>query len=117
MYIGQISIEETAIEEILNNPILNMLSLLIFIYYKVFLLYKNEATPGKNWSKLKVVQYSGERITGVKAAIREIFQILYFIPLIGWLFYLISVVLVLFTKERRSLHDRVSGTWVVQNYS
>lgn len=111
---GKVSFDEPSLIALTKNPWVIILALLITGLYKIGFLVKNEATPGKNWRKLKVVQNrDGKRIDLFHASVREISQIIYNIPLLGTLLYLISVILVLFSKSRRALHDLIAGTIVV----
>ena len=113
--LGKISLENTDIEAVSGNPLVIILVLLITGLYKIGYLVKDEATPGKKWRKIKVVQRDGKRIDLLHSSIREISQIIYLIPLLGSLLYLISVILVLFSKSRKAIHDYVGGTIVIKS--
>lgn len=112
---NKISFDSTSLDELQKNVWVNIAILLLVVWYRIWLLFKNEATPGKSWRKLKVLRNKDlKRITFQNAAAREISQVMYGIPILGALLYFISVVLVLFTKKRRALHDFIGGTIIVQ---
>lgn len=112
---GKISFDSASLDDLQKNVWVNIAVLLLVGWYKIWLLFKNEATPGKNWRKLKVLRNKDlRRITFLNAAAREISQVMYAVPILGALLYFISVILVLFTKKRRALHDFVGGTIVIQ---
>jgi uncharacterized RDD family membrane protein YckC len=113
---GKISLDDSSIDKLMENPFVVVIVILIWGLYKIGLLVKNEATPGKIWRKLKIVQNKdGKRINLIRSIVRETCQVVYFIPLLGTLIYLGSVLMVLFSRNRRSIHDFIAGTIVVQN--
>lgn len=118
LILGKISFDDSSTNVLSKNPWVLAASLLTVALYRIGLLYKNEATPGKAWRKLKIVQNREfKRINLLNAAAREISQIMYLIPLLGMLLYLVSVILVLFSKNRRALHDLIGGTIVIKQPS
>lgn len=112
---NKISFDSALLDDLQKNVWVNIAILLLVGWYRIWLLFKNEATPGKNWRKLKVLRNKDlKRITFLNVVAREISQVMYGIPILGGLLYFISVILVLFTKKRRALHDFIGGTIVVQ---
>lgn len=66
-----------------------------------------QATLGKRWLGLKVVDESGQRITFSRALGRSLGKILSFVLLgIGYL-------MVIWTKRKQGLHDKMAGTCVI----
>lgn len=48
-------------------------------------------------------------------AIREVLKLILFrIPVLGALVYLISGLLIVFSKEKRGIHDLMAGTQVIE---
>lgn len=112
--LGTFSFDDKAVEKTLSNPIVLTFVLLLLGLYNIGFLYYKGATPGKNWRKIKVVQSnSGNKITLFQTIAREVSKMVYYIPVLGTLLYLISAGLVLFSKRRRALHDFISGTIVI----
>lgn len=116
LYLHRLSLDTVSMTKSLEQPIALIMGLAIWAAYKIGLLYQNEATPGKIWRKLKVVRSNDYQRIGLKNAIvRELTTLIYNIPLLGSLLYLISALMFLFSKSRRVIHDYTGGTIVVKN--
>lgn len=83
--------------------------LIRLVYFTLFECSKLQATPGKLAVDLKVVTDEGYKLTFFKALGRNLTKIFSFITIyIGFL-------MLLWNKEKQTLHDSISGTWVVNN--
>jgi uncharacterized RDD family membrane protein YckC len=68
---------------------------------------KYQATLGKKWLGMKVVDTNGQRISIARAYGR------YFATFLSSLTLCIGYVMVFFTERRQALHDKIAGTYVV----
>jgi uncharacterized RDD family membrane protein YckC len=75
----KISLQEVDLDIVLDHPVVILTAILIVGLYKIGFLVKDEATPGKRWRKIKVVRTNGERIRLLRASVREISKIIYYI--------------------------------------
>lgn len=120
----------TIVPAMLNNKIAEANNLqiiygifvfLISLVYEVYLTVNNGATWGKAVCGLKVVKYKTTHYINYKTAfIRYLFKTAYgFIPIIGpitsYIMLFINVFIIIFTKEKRTIHDRVAGTQVTKS--
>ena len=103
--------------DIANTVFTLILAILTFLYhiYSVYGDYKSDyfkynyqATPGKYWLNLKVVNYEGKRISLPAAFGRfVIFALtLFFVPPIFLMIH--------FTERKQGLHDFICKTYVMQ---
>jgi uncharacterized RDD family membrane protein YckC len=99
----------------LDNPFLGPLSFtslflwpLLFLSYFTFLTWWGGQTLGKRIAHLRVVSRQGGEVSMVQALGRTVAYLLSFLT--GGFGFLI----ILFSREGRSLHDRISGTRVVR---
>lgn len=92
-----------------------LFQLLFAVYGTLFMEYMNGATVGKRFGKIKVVTQENTKPTMVEYGMRELVKTLYFIPLIGWLFACVSLVL-LFIRQGRALHDYIARTKVIYQW-
>lgn len=83
---------------------------IIFGYFVYFESSQRMATLGKSFMKLKVVDNEGNRLTLAKAAIRNAVK---FLPGIGGLLLLVSLLMIAFTQDKKAIHDIAAGTQVV----
>src|SRR3989344_2500147 len=101
-----------------NNlvKIYGIFALLVSLFYYVYLTVKKGATWGKNLYGLRVVKYkTTQHINYKPAIIREVTKIsLVFIPIICFLIFLLNIFIVIFSKEKRAIHDRIAGTQVIK---
>lgn len=89
-----------------------LLKLLLAVYGVLFMEYMNGATPAKRIGRIKVISISGTKPTLIEYGMRELVKSLYFVPWIGWLLCLVSIIM-LFVGSGRTIHDRVGGTKVI----
>lgn len=89
-----------------------LLKILLAVYGVLFMEYMNGATPAKRLGKVKVISIDGTKPTLLEYGMREMVKSLYFVPWIGWLLCLISIVM-LFAGSGRTIHDFVGKTKVV----
>jgi uncharacterized RDD family membrane protein YckC len=93
-----------------SNPITTPLLLLptvIAVIYQASMLKARGQTLGKIALKIKVVRPDGADISGGQAWGREVSR-----AVLGFL-YVVDLVPALFTKDRRTIHDMLAGTRVV----
>jgi len=76
--------------------------------YEAFFIHRMGATPGKLIFKLKVVRPDGGRITLGRAFGR------YFAKLLSSFTLLIGFIIAAFDDQKRTLHDRIADTRVIQ---
>lgn len=91
---------------VLGDLIKVLLPLGYFIYFESSI---KQATIGKQFVNIKVVDLKGNRITPSVALIRNISKILSLI-IVGFGFIMIA-----FTEKNRGLHDIIAETLVIQN--
>lgn len=116
-YIIFVKGESVSLDQMLTNySWLGWSYLVAFILYLVYFTYTKGATIGKNAYGLKVVQYSNHTSLSLpQAVLREASRnILMIIPIAGGFFYLINALMILFSKEKRGIHDRISQTQVLK---
>jgi uncharacterized RDD family membrane protein YckC len=89
-----------------------LMKLLFAVYGVLFMEYMNGATPAKKLGKIRVVSLDGSKPSLMEYGMRELVKSLYFIPLIGWVLFIISSIM-MFTGSGRTLHDKVASTRVV----
>lgn len=108
---------------LINQDILWIIfSTTLGLTYNIYLTVTKGATWGKNIFGLRVVKFKTTQYVNYKTAIiREFVKMMpgiSFIPIVGSIassiISLISVLLVLFTKEKRTVHDRIAGTQVIK---
>ncbi len=79
------------------------------VFYFTYFICNGGQTLGKSVMKIKVVDKNGNHIGYLKAFLRYlIIQILSFFPLF------LAFLLIVFDKEKQSLHDKIVGTYVVK---
>ena len=80
----------------------------VMLGYTVFFLGRFGATPGKMACKLKVIRSDGSAITYGRAVGR------YFAEMLSGLILYIGYLMAAFDDQRRTLHDRIADTRVIQ---
>lgn len=80
---------------------------LAWLYFALFESSKLQATPGKRFLHLRIVDMEGNRISFVRAAARNLAKYFSFALL------LVGVLMVPFTRRKQGLHDLVAQTVVV----
>ncbi|EDN69981.1 conserved hypothetical protein, membrane [Beggiatoa sp. PS] len=95
----------------MNSVILLFLTTLVI---NMITLYQNGQTVGKLMLSIKIVCVDGSRAGLLRILFLRYFPIklLFGIPAIGFLFYLIDTLLI-FQSSRRCLHDLIAGTIVI----
>jgi len=83
---------------------------LMLIAYESLLLINRGQTVGKMVTKIAVVDQSGSYLTPSKAALRSVVK---FLPFVGSLLLLISLVLIITHEQRQAIHDLVADSRVV----
>jgi len=82
--------------------------LFLFLFYFSFFTYWGGQTPGKKLLGLRIIPRSGGEVSMFQAIGRSLGYLVSFLTG-GWGFWL-----VLFSQQKRSLHDWISGTRVVR---
>lgn len=96
-------------EMALVNFIDDCVNLLVWwVYTSAFLSSAWQATPGKKICRLKVIDYSGNRISFGRATGR------YFASLLSALLLFIGYLRIAFNPRRQALHDSIAGTLVIK---
>ena len=96
--------------------ILGLTLIVLELTYSVYLTVNKGATWGKDAYGLKVVKYkTTENITYGKSILRELLKSgFYFIPMISGLFAFVNGLTIVFSHERRGIHDKLAGTQVIK---
>lgn len=120
-----------------DNIVINVLSIILIIaYYIIFQFLNHGQTIGKKLMQIRVVSKENNEVTFKQLLIRSLF--IYFIissllnvlivnfvdvvsfnivvsgiSVLEFLFVIISVIFILYSKEKRGLHDLIAGTKVV----
>ena len=93
------------------NIVITLITLIFYLSYFVYFTSKKGATIGKDMYGFKVVKYKTGELLSFSAAIkREIFKVLYLLPLIGTLFYIIIGLSIIISKEKRGIPDHIVDT-------
>jgi len=85
----------------------------ISLIYFTYFIGKTGQSPGKKSMGLKVVNSDGSVLGYKRAFFRYLFFILYELPIIGAIISIISLIMAVIDRERRTLHDRICKTFVV----
>lgn len=86
---------------------------LIWGYYVVFELIWNGQTPGKRWSKLRVVRVNGNPAGFLDIVLRNLVRIVDFLPT-G---YAVGLTVMFLNQQARRLGDYAAGTIVIKERS
>lgn len=90
------------------NPIASLIQIALFLITYVWFWHQGGQTPGKKLSRIRVVDASTlQNAPYWKLTLRFIGYFLSFITLIGFF-------IGLFRKDKRALHDLISGTAVIR---
>ncbi|PIZ47877.1 hypothetical protein COY29_04610 [Candidatus Woesebacteria bacterium CG_4_10_14_0_2_um_filter_39_14] len=113
---GQISFSPEVRSNLENNTTLGIIAILLILAYYIGFTAQRGATPAKKLYKLKVVKYKNkEKVSYRQAIIREVLKLILFsIPILGALFYLINGLFIVFSKQKRGIHDLIAGTQVIR---
>jgi len=71
----------------------------------------NGATFGKKLFNLRIIKKNGNSLSLIDAIRHYLSTLIYFIPLV----FIISILMVVFRKDKRTLHDLIAGTVVIYN--
>ena len=103
---GMMVLFETFFKTIL---IISTCSLIIHVlYYSVWESSKYQGTPGKMASHLKVVDENGQRLGFLQALARN------FLKILSGAILCIGYIMIFVTEKRQSLHDKISGCYVLK---
>ena len=109
----------------------------LILYFGVLSLVMNGQTLGKKIMKLRVVSYNDKKLNFWKYLIRivilnniwlslinvgavyivdgvKFYYVTYVISMISSLVYMLNLIMVMFRKDNRGLHDMVAGTKVIE---
>lgn len=81
----------------------------IYLAYNVISEVFWQATIGKKWTKLMVVDKRGQQVTAMKSVVRNVSKIASLLLLFG------GFIMINFTREKQGLHDLIGGTLVLFN--
>jgi uncharacterized RDD family membrane protein YckC len=87
--------------------------LLYFGYFAVFEIIWNGQTPGKRWTKIRVIKDSGRPLTPAESIGRNLMRIVDWMPSL----YAVGVLSAILTKENKRLGDLLVGSLVVRESS
>ncbi len=95
------------------TALLIILSFVIFMGYFIFFeMVFHGRTPGKAMMKIRVIQSSGQPVSFMGSALRNIFRLADFFP--G--FYGTGILVMFISPESRRIGDYLGGTVVVRDY-
>jgi uncharacterized RDD family membrane protein YckC len=87
--------------------------LLYFGYFALFEVLWNGQTPGKRWTKIRVIKDSGRPLTPAESIGRNLMRIVDWMPTL----YAVGIVSAILTKENKRLGDLLVGSLVVRESS
>jgi uncharacterized RDD family membrane protein YckC len=87
--------------------------LLYFGYFAAFEIIWNGQTPGKRWTKIRVIKDSGRPLTPAESIGRNLMRIVDWMPSL----YAVGVLSAILTKENKRLGDLLVGSLVVRESS
>jgi len=95
----------------IRSPIgLGWAPVLSTLYFSVFLCLNRQATLGKYFFEMKVITPDGKKLNFLRSYSRTLLQFISFFTIIPMI---ISVLLIIFTKQKTALHDIICKTRVV----
>lgn len=101
-----------------NNPygIIYIISPILGLFYSAYLTVNKGATWGKDAYGLKVVKYkTTDNISYGKSFLRDLIKSgFYFIPVFSGLIALVNGFIIVFSSEKRGIHDKIAGTQVIK---
>lgn len=83
--------------------------ILAVLYYPVFESSSLQATPGKFWMGLKVMNENGQALTFPRACAR------FFLKYVSTALLMVGYLIQLFTAKRQTLHDIITDSVVVEH--
>jgi uncharacterized RDD family membrane protein YckC len=86
---------------------------LYFGYFAIFEIIWNGQTPGKRWTKIRVIKDSGRPLTPAESIGRNLMRIVDWMPSL----YAVGVLSSILTKENKRLGDLLVGSLVVRESS
>lgn len=87
-----------------------LLIMISILYCSIFVSSKMQATPAQYWLGIKVITIDGNRVKILRSIARFVaYSFLSMIPFVG----IINMLCIIFTKEKKGLHDMICGTRVV----
>ena len=95
-----------------------ILQFAVFAVYEIYMIGNFGRTIGKMVCGVTVARQRDNAVPGYGvAAVRYVAGIVYAIPLIGWLLFIITVVMGFSDEKGRTIHDRIASTWVASTSS
>jgi uncharacterized RDD family membrane protein YckC len=93
---------------------LGMLLVLPLSIYQWYLITKTGQTLGKKWLKIRIVKLDGSPVDFVTGVVKRVWVmgVIGMVPYLGGCVALVDY-LMIFSQERRCLHDQIAGTKVV----
>ncbi len=91
--------------ELLPTFITSIISLL---YFAGLESSTNQATFGKMFLGIKVIDQTGNQISFARAAVR------YFSKILSDITFCIGYIMIIFTNKKQALHDMIANTYVIQ---
>jgi uncharacterized RDD family membrane protein YckC len=87
--------------------------LLYFGYFALFEVLWNGQTPGKRWTKIRVIKDSGRPLTPAESIGRNLMRIVDWMPTL----YAVGILSAILTRENKRLGDLLVGSLVVRESS
>lgn len=93
-----------------------LLPIILILLYSAYFTVNKGATWGKDAYGLKVIKYkTTDNISYRKSFLRDLIKSgFYFIPVFSGLIAFVNCLTIVFSSEKRGIHDRISGTQVVK---
>lgn len=107
------SISQLKPENIKSAIMLQIILWAVFLAYFTYFIGKTGQTPGKKSMGLMVVNSDGDIIGYKRAFLRYLFFVLYMLGNIGGIIFIVSTIMAVVDKQRRTLHDRACKTFVI----
>ncbi len=107
------------LKNIENNWITGVIYLVLYFIYSVYFTVYRGGTWGKDAYGLTIVKYqTNNYVSLLQSLVRELIKVgVLFIPIIGGLIYFINGLTIVFSSEKRGIHDRLAKTQVLKTHS
>ncbi|AFQ45235.1 RDD family protein [Desulfosporosinus meridiei] len=86
-----------------------LLFLLLWGYFVFFEFFSSGRTPGKMIVGIKVIQDNGQSITFLASAVRNLFRIIDFLPVL----FLLGIIMIFLHSRHKRIGDLAAGTLVI----
>ena len=100
---------DTTVPSYVYAVLIILLFLLLWGYFVLFEFFTNGRTPGKVLVGIRAIQDNGQSITFLASAIRNLFRIIDFLPVL----FLLGIIMIFLHSRHKRIGDIAAGTIVV----